>query len=50
MVVSTDGIIRWVGFSNSSDFKYAIDTVLANDPGVKARREADRKYIETRKK
>lgn len=50
MLVSTDGIIRWVGWINGPDFKYAVDTMLANDPGVKARREADRKYIEATKK
>jgi hypothetical protein len=47
MVVSSDGVIRWVGWSDTSDFKYAIDTVLANDPAVLARRAADRKFIET---
>jgi len=46
MIVSTDGIIRWVGWLDRSDFNYALDTVLANDPGVRARREADRRYIE----
>jgi AhpC/TSA family protein len=50
MVVSSDGIIRWVGWSNSSDFKYAVDTVLANDPAVQARRAADRAFIENRTK
>jgi peroxiredoxin len=50
MLVSTDGIIRWVGWTNRSDFQYAIDSILAADPGIKARREADRKYIETSKK
>jgi hypothetical protein len=47
MVVSSDGVIRWVGFSNGPDFRYAVDTVLANDPGIRARRELDQKYIET---
>jgi thiol-disulfide isomerase/thioredoxin len=50
MLVSTDGIIRWVGGINGRDFKYAVDTMLANDPGVKARREADRRYIEATRK
>lgn len=47
MVVSSDGVIRWVGLTNTSDFKYAVDTVLANDPGVRARRQADQRFIES---
>lgn len=46
MVVSSDGVIRWVGSTNSSNFKYAIETIVAVDPAVRARREADRKFIE----
>ena len=46
MIISSDGIIRWIGSVNSPDFKYAIDTVLASDPGIQARRIADRAYIE----
>lgn len=48
IVVSSDGIIRWVGAINSSDFKYAIDTIVAVDPAVRARREADRQFIEAK--
>lgn len=50
MIVSTDGTIRWVGPTTGSDFKYAIDTILANDPGIRARRAADQAYIEGRKR
>jgi peroxiredoxin len=46
MIVSTDGVIRWVGPLERSDFNYALDTVLANDPGIRARREAERRFIE----
>jgi hypothetical protein len=46
MVISSDGIIRWVGSTNSSDFKYAIDTIVAVDPAVQARKKADREFIE----
>ena len=49
-VIDADGIIRWIGFVNSTGFKYAVDTVLANDPAVQARRAADRAYIENKGK
>lgn len=49
MVVSSDGVIRWAGGVNTASFRSAIDGVLAADPGVRARREADRKFIESRK-
>jgi len=48
MIVSTDGVIRWVGLTNGRGFEYAIDTILAEDPGIRARRAADRAYIENR--
>ena len=50
MVVSSDGIIRWVGPIYSPAFKYAVDTVLANDPAIQVRRAADRAYIENKGK
>jgi peroxiredoxin len=46
MLVSTDGTIRWIGWIGGPDYKYALDQILATDPGVKARREADEKYLE----
>lgn len=49
IIVSSDGIIRWAGDPTSSDFKYAIDTVIANDPGVQARRAADQKFLQSTK-
>jgi peroxiredoxin len=49
IVSSSDGIIRWVGSVGSPGFKHAIDTVLAVDPGVKARQDADRAFIERKK-
>lgn len=49
MVVSSDGVIRWVGWTNTSDFKYAIETIVAVDPAVQARRKADRAFIERTK-
>jgi peroxiredoxin len=50
MIVSTDGTIRWVGRTDSPHFKSALDKVLADDPGIKKRRELDRAYIENKKK
>jgi len=46
MLVSTDGTIRWMGWIGGPDYKYALDQILATDPGVKARRIADQKYLE----
>jgi hypothetical protein len=46
IIASSDGTIRWVGRISGPDFKYAIDQVLAVDPGVLARRAADRAYIQ----
>lgn len=48
MVISSDGVIRWIGWSNGSDFKYAIETIVAVDPAIQARRAADRAFIEAR--
>lgn len=49
MVISSDGVIRWIGYSNSPDFKYAIETIIAVDPAVQARKKADREFIEKAK-
>jgi thiol-disulfide isomerase/thioredoxin len=46
MLVSTDGTIRWIGWIGGPDYKYALDQILATDPGVKARRAADEKFLE----
>ncbi len=45
IIASSDGLIRWAGNPVSADFRYALDAVLANDPGVIARRAADQKYL-----
>lgn len=49
MIVSSDGIIRWIGWTNNADFKYAIDQIIAVDPAVRARQRADRAFIEKAK-
>lgn len=41
-VISTDGIVRWQGNPLSPEFRRVVDKVLEVDPGVKARREAER--------
>ena len=45
IIASSDGVVRWAGNPISADFTYALETVLANDPGVAARRAADQKYL-----
>jgi hypothetical protein len=49
MLVSTDGTVRWVGWIGSADYRYALDQILATDPGVKARRAADQKFLERKR-
>ncbi len=46
-VVSSDGTVRWYGFSTDPAFIAAVDQVLRIDPGVKARRAAEEEYIRT---
>jgi thiol-disulfide isomerase/thioredoxin len=46
MLVSSDGVIRWMGWINSPDFKSAVDKMIRVDPGVQIRREADRMLIQ----
>jgi hypothetical protein len=45
LIVSSDGLVRWAGNPTTADFRYALESVLANDPGVAARRAADQKYL-----
>lgn len=45
VVVSSDGIARWVGSPTRDSFRLAVDKVLAVDPGVAARRAAEAEYI-----
>ena len=49
VVVTSDGKARWWGGQWGSGFKAAIDRVLANDPGVLARRKAESEYIAKQK-
>jgi thiol-disulfide isomerase/thioredoxin len=46
LVVSSDGVIRWKGNPHSRDFRTAVTGVIANDPGVRARRAARTQLLE----
>jgi thiol-disulfide isomerase/thioredoxin len=43
VVLSSDGVIRWQGHPMDPGFKGSIKTLLEVDPGIKARREAEKK-------
>lgn len=45
IILSTDGQIRWMGHPASSAFDTALRSVISSDPGVKARRDAEREYL-----
>lgn len=49
VVASSDGVVRWSGDPRSPSFRAAVDQVLRSDPGVKARRAAEEKFIQNRK-
>lgn len=45
-LVSSDGMLRWHGTTQRfEEFRAALDSVLANDPGIAARRAAEDKLI-----
>lgn len=48
-VASSDGIVRWEGPPSAPAYKAAIEGVLRADPGVKARRAAEEKYLSEKK-
>ncbi|MBX3362029.1 MAG: TlpA family protein disulfide reductase [Phycisphaeraceae bacterium] len=50
VVASSDGMVRWYGDSKSPSFKAAVDAVIENDPGVKARRAAEQAWLKARGK
>jgi len=45
IILSTDGKIRWMGHPASPRFDAALRSVISNDPGVKARRDAEREFL-----
>ena len=44
-VLSTDGIVRWQGNPHQPNFRSIVEQVINNDPGVAARRAAEKKAI-----
>ncbi|MBL8760006.1 MAG: hypothetical protein JNL50_01770 [Phycisphaerae bacterium] len=48
-VASSEGVVRWEGPPSAPAFRAAIEGVIRADPGVKARRAADEKYLSEKK-
>lgn len=48
-VASSDGVIRWEGDPSAAAFRATIEGVLRVDPGIKARRAAEEKYLSEKK-
>ncbi|MBY0308826.1 MAG: hypothetical protein K2Q09_08800, partial [Phycisphaerales bacterium] len=44
-VLSTDGTVRWEGNPLSDNFRRIVEQIINVDPGVKARRDAEKKAI-----
>ena len=42
IILSTDNRLRWLGNPYSEDLKHSLDKILAADPGIVARREAEK--------
>jgi hypothetical protein len=49
LVVSTDNTLRWIGVTHGREYEAALDSVLAKDPAITARRKAEREYIENKR-
>lgn len=41
LLLSTDGVVRWIGHPADPNFQRIIETLINVDPGIKARREAE---------
>ncbi|MCC6229316.1 MAG: hypothetical protein IT432_08835 [Phycisphaerales bacterium] len=48
-VCSSDGVVRWEGPPSAPAYKAAVEGVLRADPGIKARRAAEEKYLSEKK-
>ena len=48
VVMSTDGKVRWMGNPLDPSFRSTVEEVIAKDPGVAARRKADKEAIKSR--
>ncbi|MEX2219567.1 MAG: TlpA disulfide reductase family protein [Phycisphaerales bacterium] len=55
LIASTDGTIRWIGWTMDfsgrwdADFRAALDKCIASDPGVQLRKKLDRQFIEKKR-
>lgn len=49
IIASSDNTIRWAGSINSPGYQAAIDKIIAVDPGIKARRAAENRFIQSQK-
>lgn len=48
-VISSDGTVRYAGSADAAAFQAAVEVVLRDDPGVKARRAAEDAYLKSGK-
>lgn len=46
IVISTDGIVRWQGNPLDKSFRKVVDQIIANDPGARNRRDAEKQARE----
>lgn len=46
LVFSSDGTLRWYGWTTSPGFQASIDRILELDPGIRQRRELEAKHLE----
>jgi thiol-disulfide isomerase/thioredoxin len=49
-VISSDGVVRWAGHLEHPGFRGALDAVLREDPGIRARRAAEEAFIREQQK
>ncbi|MCC6660552.1 MAG: redoxin domain-containing protein [Phycisphaerales bacterium] len=50
VIASSEGTIRYIGSADDPNFEAQVASILAVDPGVRARRAADEKFIGERQK
>lgn len=47
-VMTTDGVVRWIGNPLDPSFTWVVESIIEIDPGVKARRDAEAKALKAR--
>ncbi len=47
-LISSDGVVRWMGSPLQPEFQVVLESILERDPGVKARREAEAAALKKR--